>query len=160
MFHIAIFSEASVACGTDMPNIGITSFRSLGLRCSAEKVWAGVWVRVHNIDSCRALLPRISHSQILAGHFCQALLPHILNISRFLPGTFAKHFCHEFSYSQILAKILPGTFAKHFCHAFSYSQILAKILRGTLAKHFAGQFLLVLTLPRPRQCIIYIYYIQ
>ena len=49
MFHIAIFSEASVACGTDMPNIGITSFRSLGLRCSAEKVWAGVWVRVHNI---------------------------------------------------------------------------------------------------------------
>ena len=102
-------------------------------------------------NSCRAPLPRISHilrlllalfpstfathfpdSQILAGHFCQARLPHISQILRFLPSTFATHF----SYSQILAKILPGTFAKHFCHAFSYSQILAKILPGTLAKHF------------------------
>ena len=56
----------------------------------------------------------------------------------------------------ILAGILPGAFAKHFCHAFSYSQILAKILPGTFANQFAGQFLLVLTLPRLRQ-YIYIY---
>ena len=91
-----------------------------------------------NIDSCRALLPRISHSQILARHFCRTFFIFLDSCRALLPSTFAMHF----SYYQILAGILPGTFAKHFCHAFFIFSDSCQNLAG----HFC-QTLLPSTLP-------------